>query len=195
MVRLEGAQRLKDLIAYDLHRHGEVQRRIGRRSRYLQVQVTTLQLFVVQTVVLASEQNGAAQVTPLNREARRDFLCIRCRPGNAARPGTRSHHPLAICDRFVDAVHHPRRIQHVQRTCGAPVCLGIGKTLGIDQVQLRQSHGLEGPGSAADVARMTGLNEDDSQIRIIAHFSAPGKTSVLAYRNATHGQYCLARSA
>ena len=38
----------------------------------------------------------------------------------------------------------------------------IGEGMGIDQHQLRQAHGLHGPGRRTDIAGMTGSGEDDT---------------------------------
>ncbi len=49
---------LEDLIAHDLHRHGQIQGRILRVGRDLQMQMTTPELCVAQAVVLPAEDDG-----------------------------------------------------------------------------------------------------------------------------------------
>src|SRR5690606_1183379 len=86
------------------------------------------------------------------------------RQRHRAAAGAGAQHAVAAGQRLHQAGMDGGGGQHVVGAGRQGHCLGVGKTLGGDQVQGAQAHGLHGPGGRADVARMLGTDQDDAEI-------------------------------
>jgi len=86
------------------------------------------------------------------------------RPSQAAVARRAPEHKRTALQRFGKTAPNLGLSEHIVGTRGHRGRLGSGETLGIDQVQSLQCHGFHGPGGGADVARMGGLDQNDSDI-------------------------------
>lgn len=131
----------------------------------MHVEVTSLQFFVGQAGVFAPEHQGDffAAIGMLHRLgtalARADQ-----RPRDAALAGAGAHHQVAADQRLFKAVDHLGVIQHIVGARGTGTGIHGGEFFRLHQHQTRQAHVFHGTRSAADVAGVAGIDQNNTNI-------------------------------
>ncbi len=131
----------------------------------MHVEVTSLQFFVGQAGVFAPEHQGDL-FAPLGVLHRLGAALARAnqRPGDAALAGAGTHHQVTADQRLFKAVDHLGVIQHIVGARGAGTGFQGGEIFRLHQHQARQAHVFHGTRSAADVAGVAGIDQNNTNI-------------------------------
>jgi hypothetical protein len=160
--RRRAPHREADLVADDLHRLREVQRLVTGIGRNPDEGVAAREVLVHEAVALAAEQHRHRAARRGGDEFCRRHARIQHAEVRGARPRARAEHEPAVGDggrhRRLDA----RRAQELRAAGGAREGLRIRRRLWPHQHERVEPHVAHRARARAQVARMAGIGEHDS---------------------------------
>ncbi|MNH00427.1 hypothetical protein D3C79_596190 [compost metagenome] len=131
----------------------------------MHVEVTSLQFFVGQAGVLTPEHQGDLLTADgMLHGLGPAFTGVDQRPGNTALTGTGAHDQAAADQRLLEAVDHLGTGQHIVGTGSTRTGVSGGELFWLHQHQTRQAHVFHGSRSAADVAGVAGIDQNNTNI-------------------------------
>ena len=168
--RLPAALRVEmrqmDFVGEDLHRLGEVQRSVSGIGRNVHQRMTTLQFLIAESGLFTPKHHGYGRGRACPHDFLRGGARLELRPAHAAQARAGADYEGAIGQRLVQcrATACPReQIVSAGRTRRR---LRVGKLCRLHQHELLQAHVLHRPRGGADVARMAGMNQDDTDVAV-----------------------------
>ncbi|MCY1425274.1 hypothetical protein D9M71_410580 [compost metagenome] len=127
--------------------------------------MTSLQLFVGQAGIFTTEHQSDFRTLPRFLDHLRSaFAGIEQRPGNAPVAGTGTQHQIAADQGIFQGGDDLRVFKDVTGTGSTGVGFVMREQTRLDQHQPRQAHVLHGTRSPADIARMAGIDQDDTNV-------------------------------
>ena len=92
------------------------------------------------------------------------FARVEHRPRHAAVSGAGTNRQTATGQRLLERIDHDGAVQHIVGTRGAGTGVGRGEIQWLNQHQARQAHVFHGTSSAADVAGVAGIDQNNTNI-------------------------------
>jgi hypothetical protein len=127
--------------------------------------MTALQLFIGQTGIFATENQGyLSALSRLIHDLLPAFARIQQRPGNPAITRTGAQDQIATHQRLFKGRNHLSMLEDVTGARSARIRLVMRKQSWLYQNQSRQAHVFHGTRSTADIAGMTGIDQNDTNI-------------------------------
>ena len=147
------------------------------------MKMTTLQFIIGQARVFATEHQG--NFSPLTRlfdHFLPAFARIQQRPGNATIAGTGAQHQIAAHQRIFQGGNDLGIFENVTGSRRTRIRFVMRKQPRLNQHQPRQPHVFHGTRSPTDVPGMTGIDQNDTNIRQqrSAHRPVKGSKSYLS---------------
>ena len=129
------------------------------------VKVTSLQLFIGQAGVFTAEHQSDLGALPgFLDHLVAAFARVQQRPGNTPVAGAGAEHQIATNQSIFQGGDDLRVFKDVTGTGGAGVGLVVREDPRFDQHQSRQTHVFHGARGPADVAGVTGVDQDDTNV-------------------------------
>ncbi|MCY1421739.1 hypothetical protein D9M71_374030 [compost metagenome] len=153
------------LVGQHLHRRRQIQRTEIGIGGDVHMKMATLQLFVGQAGVLTTKHQGDLfTLDGMLDDFAAAFARVDQRPGDAALTGTGAKHQIATDQRLVEGGNHLGATEHIIGTRRTGIGLMRRKILRVDQHQARQAHVFHGTRSAADIAGVAGIDQNNTNI-------------------------------
>jgi hypothetical protein len=126
--------------------------------------MTFLQFIVRQTAGLSTEEDGNSSIGELGDEILRYGICQHEWPRYPSLPRAGTNDPLAIGNRIGNTRENLYALEHVLGTGCPPLSLWVREALWIHHRKIAQTHRFQRARSTSDIAGMTGLDEDNSDL-------------------------------
>ena len=131
----------------------------------MHVVMTSLQLFVGQAGIFTTEHQGDFGALPgFLHHFRTASAGIEQWPGNPSVTGTGTEHQVAADQGIFQGGDDLRVFKDVAGTGSTGIGLVVREQARLDQHQPRQAHVLHGTRSPADITRMAGIDQDDTNV-------------------------------
>ena len=153
------------LVGNKLHRHGQIQARIGGIGLHHHVMLASSELVIRESTGLATKDKSDLRPPRLELLMGQGGAASSCHhgPGHAPASSRRANHEGRIVNSLREGGDHRGPVHQLHRRGGPKAGFRIGETLGIHQHEVAKAHILQGPGRRPDVSGMGRLHQHEAQ--------------------------------